>query len=250
MTNPRIAKVAFTGETVTGRLIMQYAAQNLIPVTLELGGKPPNIFFRDVMAASDDFLDKAVEGLVLYAFNKGEVCTYPSRALIQQDIYEDFMARALARIAKIRQGNPLDTETMIGPQVSAQQLALRGHRPGRRSPGADRAAGRDRRRVRRRLLLPADRAQGAQQDAGVPGGDLRPGAGRDHLRDEADAIEIANDTLYGLGAGVWTRDGSRAFRVGRAIKAGWVWTNCYHQHRREPRSAATRSPASAARPTR
>jgi aldehyde dehydrogenase len=121
--NPRIAKVAFTGETVTGRLIMQYAAQNFIPVTLELGGKSPNIFFRDVLADDDDFLDKAVEGLVLYAFNKGEVCTCPSRALIQEDIYEEFMDRALARIATIRQGNPLDTETMIGPQVSAQQLA-------------------------------------------------------------------------------------------------------------------------------
>jgi aldehyde dehydrogenase len=120
--NPRIAKVAFTGETVTGRLIMQYAAQNLIPVTLELGGKSPNIFFSDVMAADDEFLDKAVEGLVLYAFNKGEVCTCPSRALIQEDIYEKFMPLALARIAKIKQGNPLDTQTMLGPQVSAQQL--------------------------------------------------------------------------------------------------------------------------------
>jgi aldehyde dehydrogenase len=121
--NPRIAKVAFTGETVTGRLIMQYAAQNIIPVTLELGGKSPNVFFSDVMAADDAFLDKAVEGLVLYAFNKGEVCTCPSRALVQADIYDAFMERALARIAKIKVGNPLDTETMMGPQNSAQQLA-------------------------------------------------------------------------------------------------------------------------------
>src|SRR6516164_11863911 len=121
--NPRIAKVAFTGETVTGRLIMQYAAQNIIPVTLELGGKSPNIFFADVLAGQDEFVDKAVEGLVLYAFNKGEVCTCPSRALIQEDIYDEFMARCLDRIAQIKEGNPLDTETMMGPQVSAQQLA-------------------------------------------------------------------------------------------------------------------------------
>src|SRR6516162_822482 len=121
--NPRIAKVAFTGETVTGRLIMQYAAQNIIPVTLELGGKSPNIFFSDVLASQDEFLDKAVEGLVLYAFNKGEVCTCPSRALIQESIYDAFMERALARIAKIKVGDPMDTETMMGPQNSAQQLA-------------------------------------------------------------------------------------------------------------------------------
>ena len=235
MTNPRIAKVAFTGETVTGRLIMQYAAQNLIPVTLELGGKPPNIFFRDVMAASDDFLDKAVEGLVLYAFNKGEVCTCPSRALIQQDIYEDFMSRALARIAKIRQGNPLDTETMIGPQVSAQQLAkVSSYVDIGRAEGAE-------------VLIGGQRAEIGGEFAG--GYFYQPTVLKGHnkmrvfqeeifgpvlavttFRDEADAIEIANDTLYGLGAGVWTRDGSRAFRVGRAIKAGRVWTNCYHQY--------------------
>ena len=121
-TNPRIAKIGFTGETVTGRLIMQYAAQNLIPSTVELGGKSPNIFFSDVMARDDEFLDKAVEGLVLYAFNKGEVCTCPSRALIQEDIYDKFMGRALERIAAIKQGNPLDTETQIGPQVSLAQI--------------------------------------------------------------------------------------------------------------------------------
>ena len=229
--NPRIAKVAFTGETVTGRLIMQYAAQNLIPVTLELGGKSPNIFFRDVLADDDDFLDKAVEGLVLYAFNKGEVCTCPSRALI----YQDFMARALARIAKIRQGNPLDTETMIGPQVSAQQLAkVSSYVDIGRAEGAE-------------VLIGGKRAEIGGEFAG--GYFYQPTVLKGHnkmrvfqeeifgpvlavttFRDEADAIEIANDTLYGLGAGVWTRDGSRAFRVGRAIKAGRVWTNCYHQY--------------------
>ena len=235
MTNPRIAKVAFTGETVTGRLIMQYAAQNLIPVTLELGGKSPNIFFSDVMAANDEFLDKAVEGLVLYAFNKGEVCTCPSRALIQQDIYEEFMPLALARIAKIRQGNPLDTETMIGPQVSAQQLEkVSSYVEIGRGEGAE-------------VLIGGQRAEIGGEFAG--GYFYQPTVLRGHnkmrvfqeeifgpvlavttFRDEALAIEIANDTLYGLGAGVWTRDGSRAFRVGRAIKAGRVWTNCYHQY--------------------
>jgi aldehyde dehydrogenase len=229
--NPRIAKVAFTGETVTGRLIMQYAAQNLIPVTLELGGKSPNIFFRDVLADDDDFLDKAVEGLVLYAFNKGEVCTCPSRALI----YQDFMARALARIAKIRQGNPLDTETMIGPQVSAQQLAkVSSYVDIGRAEGAE-------------VLIGGKRAEIGGEFAG--GYFYQPTVLKGHnkmrvfqeeifgpvlavttFRDEAEAIEIANDTLYGLGAGVWTRDGSRAFRMGRAIKAGRVWTNCYHQY--------------------
>jgi len=168
-TNPRIAKVAFTGETVTGRLIMQYAAQNIIPVTLELGGKSPNIFFADVMAADDEFLDKAVEGLVLYAFNKGEVCTCPSRALIQESMYDEFIARCLKRIAAIR-------------AAAREGQLLRRHRPrrGRRGPGrrAPRAHGG---RVRGRVLLPADRAQGPQQDAGVPGGDLRAGAGRDDL---------------------------------------------------------------------
>jgi aldehyde dehydrogenase len=227
--------VAFTGETVTGRLIMQYAAQNLIPVTLELGGKSPNIFFRDVMAAGDEFADKAVEGLVLYAFNKGEVCTCPSRALIQEDIYEDFMSRALARIAAIRQGNPLDTQTMIGPQVSAQQLAkVSSYVDIGRAEGAE-------------VLIGGKRAEIGGEFAG--GYFYQPTVLKGHnkmrvfqeeifgpvlavttFRDEAEAIEIANDTLYGLGAGVWTRDGSRAFRVGRAIKAGRVWTNCYHQY--------------------
>jgi aldehyde dehydrogenase len=233
--NPRIAKVAFTGETVTGRLIMQYAAQNLIPVTLELGGKSPNIFFRDVLAGDDEFADKAVEGLVLYAFNKGEVCTCPSRALIQQDIYEEFMSRALARIATIRQGNPLDTETMIGPQVSAQQLAkVSSYVDIGRAEGAE-------------VLIGGKRAEIGGEFAG--GYFYQPTVLKGHnkmrvfqeeifgpvlavttFRDEAEAIEIANDTLYGLGAGVWTRDGSRAFRIGRAIKAGRVWTNCYHQY--------------------
>ena len=233
--NPRIAKIAFTGETVTGRLIMQYAAQNIIPSTTELGGKSPNVFFADVMAGDDAFLDKAVEGLVLYAFNKGEVCTCPSRALIQEGIYDAFMARALERIAEIKQGNPLDTETQLGPQVSKEQLEkIESYVEIGRNEGAE-------------VLIGGKRAQ--------VGGEFAEGyffeptvlKGHNHMRvfqeeifgpvlavttfkDEADALHIANDTLYGLGAGVWTRDGNRAYRMGRAIKAGRVWTNCYHAY--------------------
>ena len=229
----RIAKIAFTGETVTGRLILQYAAQNIIPATLELGGKSPNVFFSDVLAAQDEYLDKAVEGLVLYAFNKGEVCTAPSRALIQADIYEEFMDRCLKRIRAIKQGDPLDTATMIGPQVSKQQVEkIASYVEIGLKEGAE-------------LLVGGHRAE--------LGGALKGGyfyeptvlKGRNDMRvfqeeifgpvlavttfkDEAEALEIANDSLYGLGAGVWTRDGSRAFRMGRGIKAGRVWTNCYH----------------------
>jgi aldehyde dehydrogenase len=234
-TNPRIAKVAFTGETVTGRLIMQYASQNIIPVTLELGGKSPNVFFSDVMADNDEFLDKAVEGLVLYAFNKGEVCTCPSRALIQEDIYDNFMARCLDRIRQIKQGDPLDTHTMMGPQNSAQQLAkITSYVEIGRQEGAE-------------VLIGGNRADIGGEFA--DGYFFEPTVLRGHNKmrvfqeeifgpvlavttftDEADALSIANDTLYGLGAGVWTRDGSRAYRMGRAIKAGRVWTNCYHQY--------------------
>jgi len=233
--NKRIAKIGFTGETVTGRLIMSYAAQNLIPSTTELGGKSPNIFFEDVMAADDAFLDKAVEGLVLYAFNKGEVCTCPSRALIHESIYDEFMARCLDRIAKIRQGDPLDRETMIGPQVSTAQLEkIESYVAIGLNEGAD-------------VLIGGHRTP--MEGALAGGYYFQPTVLRGHnkmrvfqeeifgpvlavttFRDEAEALEIANDTMYGLGAGVWTRDGSRAFRMGRAIKAGRVWTNCYHQY--------------------
>jgi aldehyde dehydrogenase len=233
--NPRIAKVAFTGETVTGRLIMQYAAQNIIPVTLELGGKSPNIFFSDVMAADDTFLDKAVEGLVLYAFNKGEVCTCPSRALIQEDIYDAFMERALARIAKIKVGDPLDTETMMGPQNSAQQLAkISSYVEIGLAEGAKLLAG------GHHAKAGGEFADGYFFEPTVLRGDNKMRVFQEEIfgpvlavttfKDEAEALAIANDTVYGLGGGVWTRDGSRAFRVGRGIKAGRVWVNCYHQY--------------------
>jgi aldehyde dehydrogenase len=233
--NPRIAKVAFTGETVTGRLIMQYAAQNIIPVTLELGGKSPNIFFSDVMAADDTFLDKAVEGLVLYAFNKGEVCTCPSRALVQEDIYDAFMERALARIAKIKVGDPMDTETMMGPQNSAQQLAkISSYVEIGLAEGAKLLAG------GHHATVGGEFADGYFFEPTVLRGDNKMRVFQEEIfgpvlavttfKDEAEALAIANDTLYGLGGGVWTRDGSRAFRVGRGIKAGRVWVNCYHQY--------------------
>jgi aldehyde dehydrogenase len=234
-TSPRIAKIGFTGETVTGRLIMQYAAQNLIPSTTELGGKSPNIFFADVMAQDDQFLDKAVEGLVLYAFNKGEVCTAPSRALIQEDIYEEFMARCLARIAAIKQGDPLDTETMIGPQVSAQQLTkIASYVEIGKAEGAELLIG------GKRPVMDGEFADGYFFEPTVLKGHNKMRVFQEEIfgpvlavttfKDDDEALEIANDTLYGLGAGVWTRDGNRAYRMGRKIQAGRVWTNCYHAY--------------------
>jgi aldehyde dehydrogenase len=233
--NKRIAKIAFTGETVTGRLIMTYAAQNLIPSTTELGGKSPNIFFEDVMAADDAFLDKAIEGLVLYAFNKGEVCTCPSRALIHESIYKEFMERCLERIAAIKQGDPLDRETMIGAQVSTAQLEkIEGYVKIGREEGAQVLIGGERTPMEGRLsggyYFQPTVLQGHNQMRVFQEEIFGPVLAVTTFRDEHDALEIANDTAYGLGAGVWTRDGSRAFRMGRAIKAGRVWTNCYHQY--------------------
>ncbi|TMC22671.1 MAG: aldehyde dehydrogenase [Chloroflexi bacterium] len=232
-TNKRIAKIAFTGETTTGRLIMQYAAQNIIPSTTELGGKSPNIFFADIMQADDAFFDKAIEGLVLYAFNKGEVCTCPSRALIEESIYDAFMERVLSRIAAIRQGSPLDLDTQIGAQVSRAQIEKIEDYV---KIGLDEGA---------QLLIGGERTHLAGELAG--GYYYQPTVLKGHnqmrvfqeeifgpvlavttFKDEPEALALANDTLYGLGAGVWTRDMSRAYRMGRSIKAGRVWTNCYH----------------------
>jgi len=234
-TSKRIAKIAFTGETVTGRLIMQYAAENIIPSTTELGGKSPNVFFADVLAADDAFLDKAVEGLVLYAFNKGEVCTCPSRALIEESIYDEFMARCLKRIEAIRQGDPLDRRTQMGPQVSNAQLEkIASYVQIGLDEGAELLTG------GHRTVLDGDLAGGYYYEPTVFKGhnDMRifqeeifgPVLAVTTFKDEAEALRIANDTLYGLGAGVWTRDSGRAYRMGRAIKAGRVWTNCYHQY--------------------
>jgi len=229
----RIAKIAFTGETTTGRLIMQYASQNLIPVTLELGGKSPNIFHADVANADDEFFDKAIEGFVLFALNQGEVCTCPSRALIHESIYDRFMDRALARVKAIKQGNPLDTETMIGAQASNEQVEkILSYLDIGRQEGAQCLTGGG------RAQLGGDLAEGFYIQPTVFKGNNKmrifqeeifgPVVSVTTFKDEAEALAIANDTLYGLGAGVWTRDGSRAYRFGRAIKAGRVWTNCYH----------------------
>jgi len=233
--NKRIAKIAFTGETTTGRLIMQYASQNIIPVTLELGGKSPNIFFEDVMAQDDAYLDKAVEGFVLFAFNQGEVCTCPSRALVQESIYDKFMERVIKRVNAIKQGNPLDTDTMVGAQASQEQVEkILSYLDIGKQEGAKCLTG----GVRKNL--DGDLAGGYYVQPTVFEGKnsmrifqeeiFGPVVSVAKFKDEAEALSIANDTLYGLGAGVWSRDGNRAYRMGRAIKAGRVWTNCYHAY--------------------
>jgi aldehyde dehydrogenase len=234
-TNKRISKIAFTGETTTGRLIMQYASENLIPVTLELGGKSPNIFFEDVMDADDDYFDKCLEGFAMFALNQGEVCTCPSRALIQESIYEKFIERAIARVKAIRQGSPLDPSTMIGAQASNDQLEkILSYIEIGLNEGAELLTGGD------RASLDGELAEGYYVTPTVLKGHNKMRIFQEEIfgpvlsvttfKDEAEALAIANDTLYGLGAGVWTRDGSRAYRMGRAIQAGRVWTNCYHAY--------------------
>ena len=231
----RIAKIAFTGETTTGRLIMQYASQNLIPVTLELGGKSPNIFFSDVLAANDDFQDKALEGFTMFALNQGEVCTCPSRSLIQSDIYDEFLAMAAIRTKAVRQGDPLDTETMVGAQASNDQLEkILSYIEIGKSEGARIVTGGE------RTDLGGNLSGGYYVQPTIFAGDnsmrifqeeiFGPVVSVTSFTDYDDAIRIANDTLYGLGAGVWSRNGNVAYRAGRDIKAGRVWTNCYHMY--------------------
>jgi aldehyde dehydrogenase len=231
-THPDIKKVAFTGETTTGRLIMQYASENIIPVTLELGGKSPNVFFESVMAQDDEFLDKAIEGLVLFAFNQGEVCTCPSRALIQESIYEEFMARCIKRVEAITMGDTLDLGTMMGAQASNDQYEkILNYIDVGKQEGA-------------KILTGGE----AYQNESYPNGYyIKPTVFKGHnkmrifqeeifgpvlavttFKDEAEALEIANDTLYGLGAGVWTRDVHQMQSMSRGIEAGRVWCNCYH----------------------
>ncbi len=230
--SPRIAKVAFTGETTTGRLIMQYASENIIPVTLELGGKSPNIFFSSVMAQDDEFLDKAIEGFVMFALNQGEVCTCPSRALIHESIYEDFMARALKRVAAIKQGDPLDPSTMIGAQASSDQFEkIMSYLKIGKEEGAE-------------VLIGGD---AGKVDKYPDGYYIQPTVFRGHnkmrvfqeeifgpvvsvttFKDDDEAMEIANDTIYGLGSGIWTRDIHQGRTFMNGIQAGRVWVNCYH----------------------
>ena len=231
----RIAKIAFTGETTTGRLIMQYASQNIIPVTLELGGKSPNVFFDDVMAKDDSFLDKALEGFAMFALNQGEVCTCPSRALVQESIYERFMEKAVKRVEAIKQGSPLDMATMIGAQASSEQLEkILSYLDIGKQEGARALTGGE------RNLLEGELEGGYYVKPTIFAGHNKmrifqeeifgPVVSVTTFKTEEEALEIANDTLYGLGAGVWSRDANRAFRMGRGIQAVRVWTNCYHHY--------------------
>jgi len=231
--NKRIAKIAFTGETTTGRLIMQYASENLIPVTLELGGKSPNIFFADVMAEDDAFFDKALEGFTMFALNQGEVCTCPSRALVQKSIYDKFMEKAIARVNKVKQGNPLEPSTMIGAQASNDQLEkILSYVDIGKKEGAKLLTGGE------RASLNGELAEGYYMTPTVFEGHNKMRIFQEEIfgpvlsvttfEDDDEAMAIANDTLYGLGAGIWTRDMNRAYRFGRGLQAGRVWTNCYH----------------------
>ncbi|WP_265446971.1 aldehyde dehydrogenase [Flexivirga meconopsidis] len=233
--SPRIRKIAFTGETTTGRLIMQYASENLIPVTLELGGKSPNIFFDDVAQEQDSFYDKALEGFAMFALNQGEVCTCPSRALIQKDIFEPFLAAGTDRVKAIVQGNPLDTETMVGAQASNDQLEkILSYIDIGTKEGARIITGGE------RVDLGGDLSGGYYVAPTIFQGNNKmrifqeeifgPVVSVTEFDDFDDALSIANDTLYGLGAGVWSRDINTAYRAGRGIQAGRVWTNCYHQY--------------------
>ncbi|OAX51347.1 acetaldehyde dehydrogenase ExaC [Rothia kristinae] len=233
--SPRIAKIAFTGETTTGRLISQYASENIIPVTLELGGKSPNIFFEDVMDREDAFWDKAQEGFTLFALNQGEVCTCPSRALVQESIAEWFLEAVVARTERIRMGNPLDTDTMMGAQASSDQLEkILSYLDIGRQEGAEVLTGGE------RAVLDGELADGFYVQPTIFRGDnsmrifqeeiFGPVVSVATFADYDDAISIANDTLYGLGAGVWSRSGNTAYRAGRAIQAGRVWVNNYHAY--------------------
>jgi aldehyde dehydrogenase len=231
--NKRIAKIAFTGETTTGRLIMQYASENIIPCTLELGGKSPNIFFSDVADADDEYFDKALEGFAMFALNQGEVCTCPSRALVHEKIYDRFMERAVARVQKIKQGHPLDASTMIGAQASNDQLEkILSYIKIGRDEGANVLTG------GQRAVIAGETSEGYYVQPTILEGHNKmrvfqeeifgPVVSVTKFKTDEEALAIANDTLYGLGSGVWTRDGTRAYRFGRAIQAGRVWTNCYH----------------------
>ncbi len=234
-TNPRISKVAFTGSTAVGRQIMQFATENIIPCTLELGGKSPNIFFEDIFEHEDEFLDKAVEGLVLFAFNQGEVCTCPSRALIQESIYDKFIEKVLKRVEAIKIGNPLKTDTMMGAQVDENQVrTILNYIDIGKKEGAELLIGGE------RNDLSGDLAGGCYIKPTIFKGHNKMRIFQEEIfgpvlavttfKDEKEALEIANDTIYGLGSGVWTRDINRAYRFGRGIQAGRVWTNCYHAY--------------------
>ena len=229
-TNPRIAKIAFTGSTKVGQQIMQYATENIIPVTLELGGKSPNIFFEDILDKDDDFLEKTLEGFAMFALNQGEVCTCPSRALVQESIADRFLEMAVERVKKIKTGHPLDTETMIGAQASKQQFdKIIGCIDTGRNEGAQLLTGGDARHdvdggfyIEPTIFKGNNNMKIFQEEI------FGPVLSVTTFKDFDDAMRIANDTVYGLGAGVWSRSAHTSYRAGRAIEAGRVWTNCYH----------------------
>ena len=234
-TNPRIAKIAFTGSTAVGQKIMEYATQNIIPVTLELGGKSPNIFFKDVMDHDDAFLDKALEGFAMFALNQGEVCTCPSRALVHEDIYDAFMEKAIARVEAIVAGDPLDPNTMVGAQASDAQLKkILGYLDIGRAEGAEVLTGGDQPELKGDLAggyyVKPTIFKGANHMRVFQEEIFGPVLSVTTFKTLDEAIAIANDTEYGLGAGVWTRDMNTAYRAGRGIEAGRVWTNCYHAY--------------------
>jgi aldehyde dehydrogenase len=235
-TSERIAKIAFTGETTTGRLIMQYASENIIPVTLELGGKSPNVFFESVMDADDEYFDKVLEGAALFALNQGEVCTCPSRILVQESIAEEFTERVIERVKAIKMGHPLDDETMVGAQASNDQFEkILNYFEVGREEGAEVLVGGGKANIGDNGI-----SSGYYIQPTIFGGNnsmrvfqeeiFGPVTSLTTFKDVDDAIEIANDTLYGLGAGVWTRDAHELYQVPRAIKAGRVWVNCYHTY--------------------
>ena len=229
-TNPRIAKIAFTGSTAVGQQIMQYATENIIPVTLELGGKSPNIFFEDIMDKDDEFLDKALEGFAMFALNQGEICTCPSRALVQESIADKFLEMAVERVKRIKTGHPLDTDTMIGAQASLeQQEKILGCIATGRAEGAQvLTGGGDRQEVGQGFYIEPTIFKGDNSMKIFQEEIFGPVLSVATFKDYDEAIKIANDTIYGLGAGVWSRSTHTAYRAGRAIEAGRVWTNCYH----------------------
>jgi len=235
VTNPKVSKAAFTGSTATGRLVMQYATENIIPVTLELGGKSPNIFFNSVMDADDAFLDKAIEGAVLFALNQGEICTCPSRLLIQEDIYDKFIARVIERVNQIKVGNPLDPTVMMGAQASKiQKDKILSYIKLGKEEGAEVLTGGDENilsdgleggyYIKPTLFKGQNKMRIFQEEI------FGPVLAVTTFKDESDAIAIANDTMYGLGAGVWTRDAHQLYQIPRAIQAGRVWVNQYHSY--------------------
>ena len=229
-TNPRISKIAFTGSTAVGQMIMQYATENIIPVTLELGGKSPNIFFEDIMDKDDEFLDKTLEGFAMFALNQGEICTCPSRALVQESIADRFLEMAVERVKRIKTGHPLDTDTMIGAQASQeQQDKILGCIATGKNEGAQLITGGDpRNEVGTGFYIEPTIFKGTNDMKIFQEEIFGPVLSVATFKDFDDAIKIANDTIYGLGAGVWSRSAHTSYRAGRAIQAGRVWTNCYH----------------------